>query len=170
MSSSSNSQVVTPEEKHPVELILPTEDPEVIQAGRYLAMKDLGWTMERIANEFGYKSRTTMYDRVRTWEQSGALEKARQEYLLPKELEIRATISRVLDRWPLVLERIMRIALHGKDRTSLEAAAWLEQHVVGPELATREQAGSAEQAYANKQHEFNPTRIDLPRFLNKGGE
>lgn len=151
-----------------VEIKIQSDDPEVITAGQYLAAKDAGWTMQAIAESMGYAGRAGLYKRVRVWEENGTLDKARRLYLMPKHEEIRAAISRVLDRWPLVLERVVRTAMHSdSDRTSLEAAAWLESAIVDPALKEREKAGSAEAAWARKDANFNPTVIKAPAFLKK---
>lgn len=153
------------------EIVWSETDEEVIQAGRYLYLKDQNKTMEEIASEFGYRSRQSIYNQVARWEQSGALTKARQLFLMPKAEEISAAVSRALDEWPLILANIVSIAKGGGKigaRTSLEAAAWLHDHVIAPELEKKEDPGAAERKYARRQHRLKATQIQRPKFLDQG--
>lgn len=142
-------------------------DEPIVQAAKYLMMKDRKYTMEKIATAFGYASRSGMYDLVRSWETDGILDKARKEMLLPRVEEIRAAIAQTLDHWPAVIERVRRVAIHGSDYNVIIAADWLWKNVVQPELAKKEEPGSAEAAWANKDTEFSPTVITMPSFLKK---
>jgi hypothetical protein len=145
-----------------------TADPDVIKAGQYLVMKDQKVTGKQIAAWFGWSSRSTLYVYLQEWELSGALEKARELLLIPKSEEIKAAYSRVLNSWPQVVERQLKTAIHARsDKTALEAANWLKSAIVDPELALKEDPGSAEQAYANKPASETPMVVTLPNNLLK---
>jgi len=155
---------VTPEPE--VTLFPSEEDVEVIRAGKYLMLKDQNKTVEEIANEFGWTSRTTMYSYVEKWKKSGAMEKAWQLFLQPKAEAISTAVSKVLDAWPRILAKQVETALDSSSpRTSLEAAAWLKANVVNEALAAQVDEGASESAYATKRKELLPNIISVPKFL-----
>lgn len=136
-------------------------DQDTYDAARYLLLRErYPRSMEDIANEFGI-SRQGLYRRLDRWERTGALEKAREVLLVPMVEEIRAANDEVVRRWPEILERVVNIALNSRsDHVSMEAAAWLNEHVVQPTIESKQEPGAAEQEYARRGKVFNPTVID----------
>jgi len=149
-----------------VELIFADEDEDVLRAGRYLYLKESGYSIEEITHDLGWSSRTSLYKWVDKWTKSGAMAKAKSKFLEPKAEMIYGAISKVLDHWPAVLNRVLVTALSSQsDRVSLEAAAWLHERVVAPALAAQENAGTAESAYANRIKDLLPNVVASPKFL-----
>jgi hypothetical protein len=142
------------------------DDIETVNAVKFLLLKDRKKTMQQIAEYFGYKDRSSVYAMIAWWESSGVMEKATKILLSPKVEEIRAVHSRVIDRWPLIVERQVKTAIHSRsDHVALEAAAWLKREIIDPALARQEEAGHSEQAYAESAGAFAPTVVEMPAFL-----
>jgi hypothetical protein len=164
----SNSDLDEQQEERQQEVIVIQTDDEIIRAGTYLMMRDMGDTMMVIAERFGYSTRQGMYDLVARWDKSGVLAKAREQFIVPKYEEVKVAYSNVLNNWPKVIARVLNIALYSdSDRVGVEAAAWLKQNVVDPELASRLDAGAAEMAFARRSGDSNPLEITLPKLMAK---
>ncbi len=154
-------------------VILATENEEMARVLAYLALKDTNTSMQSIADTFGFKTRQSVYDLVAKWRDSGLLEKARQVYLLPKAEETAAAMSRIVDKVPVLLARMERIALFGKDHTSMEAVDWLWANVVRPVMESRKQVGDQqEQAWAAKAMDglSDPMKLKIPSIAKAKDE
>lgn len=165
----SNDEIeVIAQEPEVIEIVITATEDEITQAGAYLMMREMNMSMQAIAEKFGLETRKGMYDRVNKWSRNGALQKAREQFIVPKYEDIRQAYGNVVKEWPQVILKVLNIALHGRsDRVALEAAAWLNENVVKPELEDRTEEGSAEKAYAQRAIDTAPTTITLPAFIKK---
>lgn len=144
-------------------------DEETLKATQYLMMQERNATMQEIADFFGVSSRQTVYTWVVKWEESGALEKARQVIMIPKAERIKAVYGQVLDNWGNIVLGVASIAQNTKmpGATRVMAAEWIRQVVVAPILEAQTQPGSIELAYADSETDFNPSVVKLPAALKK---
>ena len=146
-----------------------TTDEEVVQALRYLHMRQLGWTMAQIAKSPYFNlSRSGLYHRIHLLEERGKMEKARYLYFIPTLQDVRDTQLYVLSNWAAIVQRQVRTAIHARsDKTALEAAAWLKSQYIDPALEDTTGEGNPEESYAKRNVDLNPTTIIVPRALKK---
>ena len=165
-----DEQHLVPANRDEPEVLLPNvDDPEVLQAFRYLALKQAGWTEQRIAEDDGI-TRQALWSRRQTWEKNGALEKAGQLILDPMLTDMEATNRFALSYRHQLIQRAIDIALgnHGASaRTQLEAIAWVENEVYKPLTEKKEESGASELQYAKRSEPLKPTLIQRPEFLTK---
>ena len=148
--------------------ILPiSPESEMMRVLQYFAMRESGANMADVAEKFGYSSRAGMYKLIERWKANGVFQKAQEQFLLMKSIEIEAATSYVLEKWPLVLVRVVKIALFGSDKTALEAAAWLKSAIVDPAVSQKEEEANAEKRWAEKAGAFNPSEVIVPPHLLK---
>lgn len=124
----------------------------------YLIMREEGFTVKQIGEKWGIQARQ-VYNRVNTYNDSGAMEAARGVFMVPRMEEISKAVDKVLFEWPEILDNIIRIAKDKKGKmTALEAAKWLHSVIVIPAIEQRVKEGSAESSYAQRPADFDPTK------------
>lgn len=137
------------------------DEPEVIRAMEYIAMKENRMTMQQIASHFKYSTRQAVYDLVARWEDGGILAKARRLWALPKFEDMHSADLTMLDSYPEMIDRMRRIVLHGREHNAIEAFKLLHEKIFQPALDAKEDMGSAERNYADKAGQFNPHVITV---------
>jgi len=143
---------------------LTPEQTDVIKAREYFSLRESRHTIQAIADLWGYATRQSVYDALERWAKSGVLEYARRLYYSGKSDGIEAAEERALTEWPDIVDRMLKIAHHGKSAyTSLEAAKWLLAEVIKPAQKKRQtDEGSAESEYSKRHMDTNPNQIVLP--------
>lgn len=151
------------------EVIFSHEQKEVLDAMVYLQMKEDRKNLDEIAAHFGYKSRKTMSTKVARWRDDGILDKARAKYYIPKEEEVKAAVSRVMDAVPAMLDRMVKIVKMGREHNAIAAFEILMDRIVQPAMDGQVDAGSAEQKWAERSAKGigNPMDIKLPKNIDE---
>lgn len=136
-----------------------SEDPtlmrEFVNCMKYISLAESGpsgaVSMKDIAQSMGV-SRTTLFNWRNKWSESGLLQKCRMRYFMPTHAEeVRIKHSEVFQRWGEVLDRQLQTAIKGKsDQFALQAAQWLEQTIIKPQLEMIETSSADELEYVKK--------------------
>lgn len=123
-------------------------------------------TQEQIAQQLNIAPRTLRHKRKK-WAQTGIMARARREILAASGItdDIRAVNTEVLQQWPEVVRRQLETAIRGRsDKNALEAAKWLEEAFIRPELEDQEQDAGLELSYIQtiqaQNSPFDPLSLD----------
>ncbi len=119
-------------------------DPDTAQALRYLILVEKvggvnegikkrisGEIVEKVAQTMNITPGTLRFYRQR-WTENGSLKKARGLLLAIKKEQIQRAEDEVFHYWPEIIQRMMKIALHGDERNVPVAVEWLRQHIIEP--------------------------------------
>lgn len=130
------------------------------QAGEYILYRMDGMSKTDIAVKLGI-SRSTLYERIARWQESGIMEVLHEQYLKPILQDISEAHDDVAVAWPDIVTRVIEIARDGKsDRTALEAAAWLKNAIVDPIMSKQKDPDNAEMVYAGAEtYALDPVNI-----------
>jgi hypothetical protein len=140
-------------------IVSPHEDytqEDLAYALEFLMLREEGKTIEEIGDAWGI-SRRQVYNRVKAYNESGAMATAHDVFMVPRIEAISAAVDRVLYEWPSILDNIVRIAKDSKGKlTALEAAKWLHDVIVVPAVEAKVREGAPESAYASRSGDFDP--------------
>lgn len=139
-----------------LQVIDPLESTEYLKCMDYLLHRELGlvergknhvYNMTEYAGYLGI-SRTTAYEWLHKWRDSGLLRACRERMTVPLGEEVAIAKRRILLAFPDIMAEAQRIALHGeKDKDRLEAIIFLTKDIVEVQMAETPQAGSDEANY-----------------------
>jgi hypothetical protein len=139
---------------------LEVDDEDTRQACEYLIRRYERQNVDDMARLFGLASRQALYARVRKWEASGVLKRAKDVVYGPAFDEVDSAMIAVVNEWDAILERVIKIAKYSQsEETALKAAVWLHNAIVEPMIAGREDSGSKEFNYSRSLPDFAPRNL-----------
>lgn len=144
--------------------IMVADDPELDLCLKYMMLRDtvehgVRLTNRDIAQRFGM-SESTFYRHMRNWYASGVWEQARQQYLIPKGMEVATAIYAAIDAWPDLLTKTIQNARTGDSIIhTFEVLKWMHANLVVPQMAEKPKPSPEELDYVNSEQDFNPTSV-----------
>jgi hypothetical protein len=135
--------------------ISPKEFGDFIQAMRLTILISQGLSITAACEQIGL-SRRLVYDEH--WQR--LLAKAQRMVTGRLMVGVRNASNVIFDKWPAIVERQARIALHGLDKDATAAAQFLYEAFVVPSQEVSKD-DSEERNYARQGHNFNPMQTLL---------
>ncbi len=154
-------------------MVLPIyDDRDTNNCLRYLAFKldQPKSTMDEVAAHLGF-SRTWVYELLNRWRKDGTLDHCREIFMAARNQSIQSALDNVIDKWPLIVNRMVDDALLDANSTvRRKAAEFLRETVVEGYLSMLPRGTSEEQKYLDSTNEFSFTPTEIPLILQPGEE
>lgn len=150
---------------------------EFIKCFRYITMRETDWSYTHVDTARALNiTAQGLYAAIHRWEKNGLLDWVRENYFVPMYAEsIRVIQRRVMAKWDQVIAHQLKTAIGGpgiSDQFSLQAAQFLHETIVVPEVQRLEEAGKSPQQlflqHYNKLREkaaTNPMSVGKPPAL-----
>lgn len=144
--------------------VMIADDPELDLCLRYMMLRDtvehgVRLTKKDIAYKLGM-SETTLWRHMRGWYASGVWETARQQYLIPKGMEVATALYSAIDAWPELLAKVINNARTGDSNIhTFEVMKWMHANLVMPQMAEKPKPSPEELEYVNSDQDFDPTSV-----------
>jgi len=137
---------------------------DIVDAITYLDLShNRRMTMTEIGVEMKLGTRQNVYNYLKRWRSNGAFQIAEEVVFLPTIVQSAVASQAVVQSWPLIVNRIIEVAVNGRsDKTAVEAAIFL-QGINDKIVEGVSDAGAPEQAYAARAPDLSPDIITLPK-------